>query len=624
MDPVEVFLRNALKQKGVEDRAIRAALKRLRPVMAQIRLLITDSGVLALRPDRERLIAAVTSRAAQIIQQEWGQPALDQFRETLGPYLNDQAQFARDMVESAGGTLNRPNVVTANPIAATQQAMVGGRPLVDQMLLGIPAQAAERLAQFIRMGSGVELGEVLARYDNAVVRRVENTISATITSGVQATGDLYQMAVYQLEADPAWLEGKLQWTATLDSAVCPVCVGLDKMEVELGTPGPRNWDGQNKIDPHFNCVLGAVPVEAGILAAGTRATYSGNVVTIRTHGGRVLSVTENHPVLTSEGWKAAKLIKEGDKAICKGLPVGRDGVALGGDPDLNQGPATAEQVFALLSHHPAVSRSRVPVTPVDFHGDGSGVNGEIDIACLNRMLLGNCNTANPEEISEALFMVADMRLVQVSGMGALDALLFATHATASGLVRSLNLELALFGGHLGPLEKLSIATAARCDTRFDEPLADGVSLDPKVLGDFVFAHASEIEADEVIDVQIDARRHVEVYDFSTLSGAYFAGGILTHNCRCYMVPAKWRNRRNERIVDGDDGEQALSFSRSAKVWVRENPDTAREIFGQTLGSRLVGSWPDNDWGRRQLERFGPPEVISFNKALKIWQSPAPD
>jgi hypothetical protein len=322
-------------------------LKRLRPVMAQIRLLVTDSGVLALRPDRERLIAAVTSRAAQIIQQEWGQPALDQFRETLGPYLEGQAQFARDMVESAGGTLNRPNVVTANPIAATQQAMVGGRPLTDQMLLGIPAQAAERLAQFIRMGSGVEPGEVLARYDNAVVRRVENTISATITSGVQATGDLYHVAVYQLETDPAWLEGKLQWTATLDSAVCPVCVSLDKMEVELGTPGPRNWDGQNKIDPHFNC-------------------------------------------------------------------------------------------------------------------------------------------------------------------------------------------------------------------------------------------------------------------------------------RCYMVPAKWRNRRNERIVDGDDGEQALSFSKSAKVWVRENPDTAREIFGKTIGSRLVGSWPDTDWGRRQLERFGPPEVISFNKALKIWQSPAPD
>jgi hypothetical protein len=623
MDPVEVFLRNALKQKGVEDRTIRAALKRLRPVMAQIRLLVTDSGVLALRPDRERLIAAVTSRAAQIIAQEWGQPALDQFRETLGPYLEGQAQFARDMVESAGGTLNRPNVVTANPIAATQQAMVGGRPLTDQMLLGIPAQAAERLAQFIRMGSGVEPGEVLARYDNAVVRRVENTISATITSGVQATGDLYQMAVYQLEADPAWLEGKLQWTATLDSAVCPVCVGLDGKDYTIGEAGPY-WDGQNKVDPHFNCVLGTVPVEAGILAAGTRATYSGNVVTIRTQGGRVLSVTENHPVLTSEGWKAAKLIKEGEKAICKRLPVGRDGVALGGDPDLNQGPATAEEVFALLCHHPAVERSRVPVSPVDLHGDGAGVNGEIDVACLNRLLLGNYNTTTPEKVSESLFVVADIGLVQVTSMGPLDALLLAAHATASGLVRSLDLLFTLLRGHLSPLEGLGLALAARCNPRFDKPLSDGVALDPKVLGNFVLAHASEVEADEVVNVQIDARRHVEVYDFSTLGGAYFAGGILTHNCRCYMVPRKWRKDGQERIVEGDDGERALNFRRSAKVWVRENPDTAREIFGKTIGSRLVGSWPDTAWGRRQLDEFGPPEVISFNKALKIWQSPAPD
>jgi hypothetical protein len=346
VDPVEVFLRNALKQKGVEDRAIRAALKRLRPVMAQIRLLVADSGVLQLRPDRERLIAAVTSRAAQIIAQEWGQPALDQFRETLGPYLQDQAQFARDMVESAGGTLTRPNAVVANPIAATQQALVGGRPLVDQMVLGIPAQAAERLSQFIRLSTGVEPGEVLARYDNAVVRRVENTISATITSGVQSTGDLYQMAVYQLEADPAWLEGKLTWTATLDSRACPVCVARDNTEYTFGV-AKTGFDGQNKIDPHFNC-------------------------------------------------------------------------------------------------------------------------------------------------------------------------------------------------------------------------------------------------------------------------------------RCYLIPTKWRKDGNERIVDGDDGEQALNFRRSAKVWVRDNPETAREIFGSTIGSRLVGSWPDNAWGRRQLERFGPPEVISFDKALRIWQSPAPD
>lgn len=623
MDPIEVFLRNAVAQKGVEDRAIRAALKRLRPVMAQIKLLIQDSGVLQLRPDRERLIAAVTGRAAQIIRQEWGQPALAQFQEALGPYLQDQAQFARDMVESAGGTLSRPGAVATSPVAATQQALVGGRPLVDQMLLGIPAQAAERLSQFIRMGSGVEPGEVLARYENAVVRRVENTISATITSGVQATGDLYQMAVYQLEADPAWLEGKLQWTATLDSVTCPVCISLDGKDYTLGEPGSY-WDGQNKIDPHFNCVLGSVPVEAGILAAGTRATYSGNVVTIRTQGGRVLSVTENHPVLTSEGWKAAQFVKKGDKAICKSLPVGPDGVAAGGDPDFNQSPATAEQVFALLCHQPTIERSRMPVAAVDFHGDGAGVDGEIDVACLNRMLLGNCNAASPEEVSKSLFVVADVGLVQVAGMGALDALLLAAHATASGLVRSLNLELTLFGGHFGPLDKLGIATAARCDPRFDKPLSDGVPLDPEVLGDFVLAHTSEVEADEVVDVQIDARRHVEVYDFSTLSGAYFAGGILTHNCRCYMVPRKWRKDGNERIVEGDDGEAALNFRRSAKVWVRNNPETAREIFGKTLGSRLVGSWPDTDWGRRQLERFGPPDVISFDKAVKLWQSSAPD
>jgi hypothetical protein len=266
----------------------------------------------------------------------------------------------------------------------------------------------------------------------------------------------------------------------------------------------------------------------------------------------------------------------------------------------------------------------VPVTPVDFHGDGAGINGEIDIACLNRMLLGNRNTASPEEVSESLFMVADVGLVQVAGMSRLDSLLLATHATASGLVRSVNLPLAFLEAHFGPLDKLRFALAARRDPRFDEPLTNGAPADAEKLRDFVFAHPTLVEVDEVVEVEIDTRRHVEVYDFSTLSGAYFAGGILTHNCRCYMVPAKWRKRGEERIVDGDDGEQALNFRRSAKVWVRDNPETARDIFGSTIGSRLVGSWPDNAWGRRQLDQFGPPEVISFDKALRIWQSPAPD
>jgi hypothetical protein len=104
-----------------------------------------------------------------------------------------------------------------------------------------------------------------------------------------------------------------------------------------------------------------------------------------------------------------------------------------------------------------------------------------------------------------------------------------------------------------------------------------------------------------------------VYDFSTLSGAYFAGGILTHNCRCYLLPWKWRNETmtnpdgttepTRRPAEGDNGEQALSFKAAAKTWVQDNPETAQAIFGKKLGQRLVDG------------------EISFDKAVKQWSAP---
>jgi SPP1 gp7 family putative phage head morphogenesis protein len=84
-------------------------------------------------------------------------------------------------------------------------------------------------------------------------------------------------------------------------------------------------------------------------------------------------------------------------------------------------------------------------------------------------------------------------------------------------------------------------------------------------------------------------------------------------CRCSLIPWKWRNEdmidpsgrkvTPKRLAEGDGGDTALNFKTAAKTWVKDNPQTAQDIFGKKLGQRLVNG------------------EISFDKAVKQWSAP---
>ena len=70
-----------------------------------------------------------------------------------------------------------------------------------------------------------------------------------------------------------------------------------------------------------------------------------------------------------------------------------------------------------------------------------------------------------------------------------------------------------------------------------------------------------------------------------------------------MISPSGKKVEPTREAVGDDGEKRLDFSKSAKGWVKANPDTAKEIFGKKLGQQLVDG------------------KIGFDKAVKLWRSP---
>ena len=258
---VEDFLRNALRQKKLEDRLVRQALRDLRRVLVAIERVVGQAGVLSVGADRERTIARVTAAVARSVQESFGAPQLAVLQEALAPFVEQQMEFARRMVTMAGGDLSQP-AAAMTPMQASRmvnQAVVAGKTMEAQLSAALPALVADRVERFIRLGLSDAGGDVVATYQDAVVRVTERNVEALIRTGVHEVGSQAQSLIYAFETDPAWLgpEG-LVWTAVLDSRVCPICVKLDGRRYQQGQAGPY-FDGTSKVSPHPQCRCYLVP-----------------------------------------------------------------------------------------------------------------------------------------------------------------------------------------------------------------------------------------------------------------------------------------------------------------------------------------------------------------------------
>jgi hypothetical protein len=250
-EEIELFLRNALREKALEDRLIRQALSELRTTMAAVERIVAQSGTLALGVNRENTIRAVVNAVARSVQETWGVPMLATLQEALTPFVEQQLDFARQMVEAAGGTLTAEGAASLQVRQVVNNAVVNGKTLANTLTATLPAQVADRVERYIRLGLSDVGGEVVSTFEDAVVRRVENNVEAIIRTGVHEVGNAAQQAIYEFETDPDWLgEQGLVWTAVLDSAVCPICIGLDGKRFEVG---------YRKVSPHPQCRCFLVP-----------------------------------------------------------------------------------------------------------------------------------------------------------------------------------------------------------------------------------------------------------------------------------------------------------------------------------------------------------------------------
>ena len=413
--------------------------------------------------------------------------------------------------------------------------------------------------------------------------------------------------------------------ASNDERTCPTCASRN------GRIYPAD---RVPLPFHPRCVLGDTHVSPGLLAAVIRSRYRGNVVTVRLEGGERLTVTANHPMLTPTGWVKAEALRHGDQLVGHGLH--RTSSIVGETPDLHQMPATAEDVFAAFGNSGAVTTVRVPVAPLDLHGDGAFIEGDVDVVRANGLLECYRNIESLNAAGQETGIIGGVRFRPFASLSDADAGLLWHSATANGSMSRLREAEALLRGGLSHAEQHRIATTAWRDPVLAQEGDNGVSLDSETLGngldtaavlecpecgslvvdglgghvdasglevapddvsgnaisgaDHLGGHPGLVELHKIISVEINSF-HGFVYTFETFSGTYSIGAdvrILTRNCRCIAVEVE-----NEAVTESDPQLRATLLD--SQRWQDEH-DRGVEAYAQGRHQEQI------DTLRRQIDR----------------------
>ena len=195
---------------------------------------------------------------------------------------------------------------------------------------------------------------------------------------------------------------RTEWlTAPDDGRVCVACqANRDAGPIPTGDLFPS---GVPSPPGHPRCFPAGVVVTGPSAVAATARRYKGDLVTIVFADGKEVPVTPNHPVLTPDGWVPAGDLGEGSELL---RTDSADRVAAIVCPDDRQAVARIEDVARTLAEAGPVMSGLMPVTAVDFHGDGSGDN-YVDVVWAAGDTVGDVVAEVGEECAEDCLIAAE-------------------------------------------------------------------------------------------------------------------------------------------------------------------------------------------------------------------------
>ena len=341
--------------------------------------------------------------------------------------------------------------------------------------------------------------------------------------------------------------GEKRWMTARDELVCPICAPLDNTIVALegnwfipipGAGGLGEWEPKAGPPAHVNCLPGnSLVLPIGGIAAASKRLYEGDIIIIKTAKNE-LAVTPNHPILTRNGWIAASKLNQGDDVL-ENLAGQRES-ALFQINNHNMMPRI-ENVFESIG----LIGFRVPTSTPDFHGDGA--NSEITVIRPNREIMNWGISHATQPIAQNNLIVRDtMGFASLNSLG--PSALFGERdfTPTGGFMGGSDLGSTFPCGHPRPLNQLGLGLTTRDYSGLHQPGAEGEAVDARFLSQSIFGLPGHIAAEQIIEIRNEYFSG-HVYNLQTDSGMFFANNIITHNCRCRLLPVVSIARFEERL-----------------------------------------------------------------------------
>lgn len=500
----------------------------------------------------------------------------------LSKMLDDLTQQYFDAVVGDDGVNVSASMVLGpkNPrFNAARKAIADALKAHQQSIAGFTKTVADRIRKEIADGDAK--GLTIKQISQSVADLVgeQGGYWAERVARTEITGAANEASLIAVEAVPA--VKRKQWLTAHDDRVRESHRDMDEEVVDLDEPFSNGLmfpgDQEGDAAEAINCFPASTLVDSvGAITGGVRRRYDGPIVELRFASGNVLSVTPNHPLLTTKGWQAANALAKGDHLLRADV---RERVSLG-DPDVDHGPAMIGQVVDSLARRGVVAR--VLGSDVDLHGEVP--NGEVEVVRSGSKLRNPRQAGTFELVAEPEFATADLGLRSFASHGFASELDLAGRHRSPREVGGESGSLTFGLGHPGGPEYVLFADAAGLDSCLSESTNNDLPADAVSLAQARLGFAALVEADELVDVDVVAF-HGDVLTLETSLGWYTANSVLARNCRCTMI-----------YVFGDaEVDPAASGNKSAQFkYSEDQPRDDHGRFGSGGGGNAAGSMSEYD------------------------------